>query len=182
MAKQIDLKSKRNQRRAGATTIIELALYMMPTFATIFGFFDIGMVIFTWNTLQNAVREGVRYGITYQTQTGLGQVSSIKSVTSYWTLGLVQANTAANNGSGLPWIDVKFFSPTTLAETTANDPNNIIEVSIRNYPYRWMAPLSGSFQSSQGIFYRNPGTPMGLNVAATDVLGGAPVAGVPANN
>ena len=45
--------------------MMEFALFVLPTFAILCGFFDLGMAIFSWNTLQNAVREGARYAITY---------------------------------------------------------------------------------------------------------------------
>ena len=63
--KKIDRQSTRNRRRSG-TGILEMGFLLMPTFALIGGFVDIGMALFTWNTLQNAVREGTRYAITYQ--------------------------------------------------------------------------------------------------------------------
>src|SRR2546430_5265888 len=44
----------------------EFALMIMPTLAILGGFFDVGMALFTWNTFQNAVREGTRYAVTYQ--------------------------------------------------------------------------------------------------------------------
>ena len=53
-------ESARNRRRSGTGTL-ELAFFLMPSFALICGFLDVGMALFTWNTLQNAVREGTRY-------------------------------------------------------------------------------------------------------------------------
>ena len=49
--------SARDRRRKGSG-MLELAFFLMPTFALICGFLDVGMALFTWNTLQNAVREG----------------------------------------------------------------------------------------------------------------------------
>src|SRR3954447_26535071 len=83
-------RNRRNQRQSG-TGLLELAFLMMPSFALICGFLDVGMALFTWNTLQNAVREGTRYAITYQIDGSGHQVTSIKNTVSTWAMGLVQA-------------------------------------------------------------------------------------------
>jgi Flp pilus assembly protein TadG len=147
---------------------------LLPTFAIIFGFLDLGFVIFTWNTLQNAVREGTRYAITMQTQSGVGQVQSIKNKTSQWTIGFVNPNSTSTSGTYVPYVDVKFYDPadstnTPLTGAGSNNPGNIVEVSIKNYPYRWMFPLTGSFA---GVFYATPGSALTLAVYSVDVLGG----------
>ena len=70
-AKQIEGKplSARNRRRSG-NALLESAFTILPTFALIFAFVDFGLLLFRWATLQNAVREGCRYAITFQTVTG----------------------------------------------------------------------------------------------------------------
>lgn len=183
-----DRTTKRNRKRSG-TVAMELGLVLLPTFAIIFGFLDIGFVIFTWNTLQNAAREGTRYAITMQTEGGgVGQIQSVKNKTSQWALGFVNASSTSTTGADTPWIDVKFYDPdaisaasgtagTALTGAGSNSPGNIVEVSIRNYPYRWMFPFSGSFT---GVFYRPLGSSMALNVYSADVLGGTGLGGQPA--
>ncbi len=163
-------KSKRNRGRSGAT-IIELGLMLLPTFSVIFGFLDIGFAIFSWNTLQNAVREGTRYAITYQTQSGLGQRQSIKNETARWALGFVNANSTSASGSQIPWIEVSFYTQGGVLVTgnSGNVSNNIVEVSVRNYPYKWLFPFSGSFT---GAFYQPLGSNMSISVYSADVLGG----------
>src|SRR5260221_11832137 len=81
--KKVDRRSPRNRCRSG-TGILELAFLLLPTFAIIGGFIDIGMVVFTWNTLQNAVREGTRYAVTYQVDSSNHQLTSIKNRVSQW--------------------------------------------------------------------------------------------------
>ena len=72
-AKQTQRKplSERNRRRSGSA-FLESAFTILPTFALIFAFVDFGLVMFRWATLQNAVREGCRYAITFQTVNGSG--------------------------------------------------------------------------------------------------------------
>ena len=172
MIQRPDRHTKRNRRQSG-TVILELGLMLLPTFAIIFGFLDIGFAIFTWNTLQNAAREGTRYAITMQSSCGTcSQTATIKTQTEQWALGFVTSTATSATGVDTPYIQVDFYSPsslTALAGATANEPGNIVEVSIRNYPYKWMFPFSGTMASP---FYSALGTNLKLNVYSADVLGG----------
>ena len=163
--------------------MLEFAFFVLPTFAIICGFVDIGMVLFTWNTIQNAVREGARYAVTYQTDVSGHQTTSIKNTVATWSMNFVSA--AATASSGGPYIDVKYYSPPTTANPSgtlvngalANSSGNLVEVAIKNYPYAYMAPFSGSFA---GVFYATPGSKLAISVYSTDVLGGVPSGGTPA--
>ena len=182
-------RNRRNIRESG-TGLLELAFFLMPSFALICGFLDVGMALFTWNTLQNAVREGTRYAITYQTDGSGHQVASIKNTVSTWAMGLVQAGSTSASGPGIPYIEVNFYTPPTIANPngallpangTANAPGNIVEVCIKNYPYSLMAPFSGSLSASTSTaFYATPGSSLRVQVFSADVLGGTPVNGTPA--
>lgn len=163
----------------------------MPAFALICGFLDIGLALFTWNTLQNAVREGTRYAITYQVDSSSHQIQSIKNQVSTWAMGFVSANSTSTTGTNIPYIDVNFYPSPTIANpnpsalstssATANQPGNLVEVSIKNYPYAWMAPFSGGLSSTtSGAFYTTPNSKLVIAVYSADVLGGAPPGGVPA--
>jgi len=182
MIQRPDRKTKRNRKRGGAV-IMELGLMLLPTFALLFGFIDVGFLIFTWNTLQNAVREGTRYAITQQTMgtgVGQGQIPSIKAEVSRWAMGFVNVSSTATTGPQIPWIEVQFFDPaspsTAVTGNGSNSPGNIVEVSIRNYPYKWMAPISGSMIPGQGV-YASPGSQLAVAVYSADVLGGTGLAG-----
>jgi Flp pilus assembly protein TadG len=177
-----------NRRRRGSGTL-ELAFFLMPSLALICGFLDIGMALFTWNTLQNAVREGTRYAITYQVDGSGSQITSIKNVVSTWAMGLVQASWTSSSGTNVPYIDVNFYTPPTVANPngsllpatgSANAPGNIVEVSVKNYPYAWMAPFSGAIGGTlTNNFYAAPGSVMRIAVYSADVLGGTPIGGTP---
>jgi Flp pilus assembly protein TadG len=174
--------SKSRRRGSRGDTMLEFAFFILPTFAILCGFFDLGMVIFTWNTLQNAVREGARYAITYQVDSSGTQKASIKNKVASWSMNFVSAS--ATSTSGTPYIDVTYYSQPTVANpngsvatgVTANASGNLVEVAIRNYPYAFMAPFSGSLA---GAFYSNPGSKLGISVYSTDVLGGTPPNGPP---
>jgi Flp pilus assembly protein TadG len=184
-----DPRSAKNRRRNGVGTL-ELAFFLMPTFAIICGFVDIGMALFTWNTLQNAVREGTRYAITYQVDSSGHQITSIKNTVSTWAMGMVDPTKDSTSGANVPYVDVNFYTPPTQANPNGalvpvtgnrNAPGNIVEVSVKNYPYALMAPFSGSLSSVTGTaFYASPGSQLHIQVFSADVLGGAPVSGPPA--
>jgi hypothetical protein len=50
-------------------------------------------------------------------------------------------------------------------------PGNIVEVSVQNISWAWLAPISGSLG---GNAFRSL-TPITLNVYSSDILGGFPV-------
>ncbi len=174
--------SQSRRRGARGDTILEFAFFVLPTFAILCGFFDLGMALFTWNTLQNAVREGARYAITYQVDSSGQQAASIKNKVSAWSMNFVSASATVN--SGTPYIDVTYYSQPSAANpngsvvsgSNANATGNLVEVAIKNYPYAYMAPFSGSFS---GVFYANPGSKLSISVFSTDVLGGTPPGGAP---
>src|SRR6202167_5581549 len=101
--------SRLRRRRSGGNAIVEAAFTLLPTFAIIFAFVDFGLMIFRWSTLQNAVREGSRYAVTFQTMAGDGQDISIETTVQNFAMGFVK--TTDNPKS----IFVKYYNPTTLA-------------------------------------------------------------------
>lgn len=127
----------RNTRRKGAA-MVELALTILPTLALLMAIIDFTLPIFLHGLFNHAVRSGVRYGVTYRTQTGLSHTQSIKQVVQQNAGGFLAGN------EGLAKIQVKFYSPTTFTEVTgvnANVGGNILEVSIANYRWNWVAPI-----------------------------------------
>ena len=124
-------------------------------------------MIFRWTTLQNAVREATRYAVTFQTQSGFGQDASIENIVQQNALGFVKRTDSPQT------IYVKYYSTSNLNTAVAsggNVPGNIVEVSVQNLSFKWLAPLSGSLN---GILYT--GNPLTLNVYSSDILGGYPV-------
>lgn len=147
--------------------MVEMALVFLPTFALIFAFIDFGLAIFAWSSLQNAVREGCRYAITYQTGPG-GQDAAIKAVVQQFSMGFVSA-TASPAQIVINYYVPGAVTPTLVTGVNSNAPGNIVEVKVQNYSFRWIAPLSGSFVTPT----RNA-TPFAINVSSFDVMGGYP--------
>jgi Flp pilus assembly protein TadG len=157
--------SPRRKRTSGGNALLEWMLVLLPTFALITAFFDVSFALFSWSTIQNAVREGCRYAITFQTSGTNGQDTSIAGVVAANSMGLLPSSSSL--------IQVNYFTiqaPTTpIAAPNGNVPGNIVEVSIQGYPLNWMIPLSGTLY---GPF--RPTSPAAVNVYSSDVLGGYP--------
>jgi Flp pilus assembly protein TadG len=145
-----------------------MALVLVPFLAILCGFFDLCMVVMRWTTLQNAVREGCRYAVTFQRVSGLGQDASIRAAVERASMNLVSASASP------PQITVEYFSPsaptTPIPAPNGNVPGNIVEVSVVNYPWRWLAPISGTLSNP---FYAT--SPFQITVLSSDILGGYPV-------
>jgi Flp pilus assembly protein TadG len=157
--------SESRRRRSGGHVIMESAFTLLPTFALICMFADVGLAMFRWTTLQNAVREGCRYAITFQTSGSSGQDASIGQVVEKYSMGLVKTTDSPQH------ILVNYYAPTdvnTPLVTGGNVPGNIVEVSVQNVSWAWIAPLSGVF----GGFYST--TPIRFSVYSSDILGGYP--------
>src|SRR5580700_749738 len=126
--------SARRRRASGGNALVEWMFVLLPTFALITAFFDICFALFSWTTLQNAVREGCRYAITFQTNGGQGQDASVETIVQQNSMGLVTVV------GGL--IKVNYFgtdpktniysltNPISVADG-GNIPGNVVEVSVQ---------------------------------------------------
>jgi Flp pilus assembly protein TadG len=126
-----------SKRRRGAA-ILEFSLAVLPFLALIFGVMDFAFPIFLRTLLTHAVREGSRYGITYQTRSGKTHSQSIQDVVMEQSLGFL-AGTA-----GRDKVKVRFYSPTTFVEQTGSNRNisgNVVEVAIEGFSWQYMVPI-----------------------------------------
>jgi Flp pilus assembly protein TadG len=169
--KQAKVSERRRRQRSG-NMILETVFTIIPTFALIFAFVDFGLLMFRWCTLQNAVREGCRYAITFQTDGTNGQDASIEEVVQQYAMGIVTNSTNACNGSGSnqTGICVNYFAPNDLntpITTGGNVPGNVVEVSIKKVSWSWIAPLNSNYALRST-------SPISLSVYSSDILGGYP--------
>ena len=161
-------REPRSRRQRSGYVLLEMAFTILPTLALIFAFLDFGMVLFRWATLQNAVREGCRYAITFQTKTGLGQDASVESIVQQYALGMVTTSDTPQH------IFVNYYAPNNLTTpipfaSGGNVPGNLVEVSVQNISWAWMAPISGTLA---GPLHTT--RPITLNIYSSDILGGYP--------
>jgi Flp pilus assembly protein TadG len=152
----------RRDRRRGSQ-LVETMLTMLPFLAMTFLVMDAAYGLFIKATLQQAVREGVRYAVTGQVSGGSGQVASIKAVVKTQALGLL-------SGAQAGTLSVHFLNPSGTTDlgtvAGANQGGNIVEVQVSNYLF---SPLAHLFHSSASI---------ALNVTAADVIEGS-AGGIP---
>lgn len=166
-------------RRGNA--MVEFALCALPFFGMFFGIADVAFAVFLKNMLQSAVRDGVRFGVTYSLNYGgatcAGQTECVKLVVQDSALNFL-------SGSKANLITVKFYSPDNLTTplTAANvgpgnflsngeellyinQKGNLMEVSVENFPWNWMVPLPNTW----------PGANITMSQHASDVMQGYPI-------
>jgi hypothetical protein len=150
--------SARRQRERGSETV-EAALVTLIMFALIFLLMDISLSLFIKSTLQEAARDGVRYGITEQLLSGSSYLSdSINSVVQSSAGGFI-----SNPGCQ---VTITYYDPYGGATTTPTG-GDILQVAINGYQY---TPLGAIMKS---------GAPVSISVEASDVMEQCPLAGCP---
>jgi Flp pilus assembly protein TadG len=151
---------RRRLRQAGAE-LVEFSLVMIPLFGVLFLVIDLSWMLFARATLQYAVREGVRYAVTGQTMTGMGQDASIRTVVQQSSMGIL------SGASGASLITITYFDPNAnLAVTASNAGGNVVQVSASGVNVFPMAPLFHS------------GSPLSMTVVSSDVVESSP-GGIP---
>lgn len=192
MKTEIQMRPKRGMRnRVGnrkGNVMLEFALCYLPLLGMFFGIVDVSFVVFLKSMIQSGVRDGVRFGITYNTSingTSCGTMTlCMKKVVQDASLGFLNANNAN-------LVEVNYYAPTNLTTpiTSAdcdpngsktmpgdtqvparqlrwvNQPGNLIEVRVVDFPWNWIVPIPGLLNS--------PSTKM--SASAADVLQGLPV-------
>ncbi len=146
--------------KAGAE-LVEFSLVMIPLFSILFLVIDLSWMLFARATLQYAVREGVRYAVTGQTISGMGQDNSIRSVVQQYSMGLLAGT------SGAAKISIAYFDPNNnLVATSSNAGGNLVQVSVTGVNILPMAPLLHS------------ASPLSMAAVSSDVVESSP-GGVP---
>src|SRR5262245_9155922 len=125
-------------RRTRGSQSIELALNLLPFLGILFLILSIGWAIFAKASLQHAVAEGVRYAVTSQTKSGMGQDDSIKSVVQSNSMGIL-------NGTNMNLVTIQYYTIDAatgdLIKTTSNLGGNIVEVSVEGYTAKPLLPI-----------------------------------------
>jgi Flp pilus assembly protein TadG len=150
----------RRRRSERGSQLVEAGLALTVFCAMLFLVIDAGWTLFVKSTLQHAVAEGVRYGVTGRTAGGQGQVASIKAVVLSQAMGLLDSQQRT--------LAVRFYDPDTLGQTAQNLSGNLVEVAVESYQ---LAPLAPLLRSS---------TPIPLTVRATDIIEPSPGGVAPA--
>jgi Flp pilus assembly protein TadG len=149
--------------------LVELALVITPFLALALTTIELALPIFKKSTFEDAVREGCRFGITFQTTfngtTYASQTDAIKAVVQANAMGLL---------SDASVIHVDYYSSSTFAVVTgagANADGNILQVSVAGYTHSWIAPVNWAMGSSR--FGLDP-TPLSVTAMSADRLESLP--------
>jgi len=135
--------------------MLEGALALPPLLMLLFATIDFSIAILVKNTVQAAVREGVRYAVTGQTVSGLGQDESIRTVVENNSLGFL------NSTNGDSMISITYYNPNTLLAVSgvgSNAPGNIVQVQVTGLSWAWMVP------------YARSSTPLQISATSSDIV------------
>lgn len=168
----MDQEKNRKRARRSGNTLVEMALVMVPFFALTLSIIELAVPIFLKSTFVDAVREGCRYGITFQTTyNGTSYGSQTAAITA-----VVEANSSGFlNSSNANLISVQYYNSTTFAQVTgsgANADGNILMVSVSGYAYNWINPINWFYGSSS---FSITGSPLTLGASSMDRLETLPV-------
>jgi Flp pilus assembly protein TadG len=133
--------TRRRRKTQSGNALVEGALTLLPLLAIGFALLDFPLALFIQNTLQGAVREGVRFAITQQTGTG-GQDAAIKAQVETFAMGFL---TDADITAGTSSFSVTYYNPNSSLTTAvtgvgSNGQGNICVVSA-TIKRKFMAPI-----------------------------------------
>jgi len=125
--------------RLRGSEILEFTFTVIPLLAFVTALVDTGWGIFAKSTMQWAVHEGLRYGITV---TGTQASKANSDLTTMVKNDVVNQSLGLLSGKGLSYIHVNFFmldSASGTLDLVNGDPNgdrspNIMQVSVDSYP------------------------------------------------
>ena len=153
--------------------MLEFTLILMPFFTLFFLQLSLSYYIFARVTLQQAVRSGVRYGITDTLCAGGANMSDCVKNRVQWAAGGLLANS-----TGRAYIHVDFCQPPEpntggpCTPVTSASPNaasasqggNIMTVSVQNFPVVPLLPVIPDWSKSPQT------SPLSLSAWAADKI------------
>lgn len=157
----------RTKRAERGTELVEFAMVLVPMISLLFLSVDAAWAIYARASLQEAVREGVRYGVITQSSTvnGVTTCTGLTAENSAITQIVVAYSGGVLNSSNQSDISIGYYSPSspgTPLTTGQLTPGNIIQVSVTGVSVNLIAPF---FVTK---------LPMSLSASAADVLEGSP--------
>jgi Flp pilus assembly protein TadG len=134
----------RKHKQRGAE-MLEFTLVLLPVLGFLFLLLDVAWAVYSRSTLQYAVAQGVRYAVTSQTMSGLGQKDSIRTVVQRNAFGKLGANSSDPSWAN---IQVHFYRQdgTDVSNTAGgNGPYNgqlpLVEVSVESMSQKMLMPI-----------------------------------------
>ena len=145
LAASVDpLYSQTRRKRQRGSEPLEFTLVMVPMLGFLFLLLNVAWAVYSRATLQYAVAQGVRYAVTSQTLSGLGQKDSIRTIVQRHAFGRLGANSSASQWSS---IQVHFYLPdgTDVSSVVGgNGEQNgvypLVEVSVESISNKNLMP------------------------------------------
>ena len=151
--------------------MVEFTLVLLPLLAMLLVLMDTAWAIWAKSTLQQAVRYGVRNGITLTTAQmaqGACLTDTVKALVQQNSMGLVAGK------SGLALIKVNYYQPPAANSNAAavdvsnqnngNAPGNIMQVSVQNFSLVPLMPRLFSWKQAPDT------NPLLISVYAADLI------------
>lgn len=166
----------------------EMALGFLPLFALFLGIVEFSFSMFIQSTFQNATRDAVRVGITYNMTyngtTYTDQTALMEAVAQANTFGFLSHTlTLPDSTTADTKMQVNYYFPDNLSTpaacsglphtttttpsyviTNLNQTGNVVEVRVNSYPWNWMVPLPNFM----------PGRSINLSASSLDVMEALP--------
>lgn len=133
---------------------------ILPLLACVFMTLDVAWILFTWASIQEGVREGVRFAVTGQILQGYScQDASIRAVIESYSFGFV------NSGNASTVVNIQYYSPLTMQPLSGQGSNaggNVVKITVSPITVGTFGPIFRSW------------TPINLAAASSDVMEGSP--------
>ncbi len=155
---------KAGVRGERGSAVVEFALVLLPFLAVVFLIMNFAWAIFAQATIQEAVREGVRVGVTATDGSGCSSVTcTVQTTVMAYSFGLIPKSSD---------ISVSYYSPNggSLAQVSGSGADvggNIIQVSVTGVTIGTLSPLWLSQRS------------VSVGATASDIIESNPTPGSP---
>ena len=141
--------------------LIEASLTAILYFGLLFLLIDLSLALFFKATLQQAVREGVRFAVTERNLPSVSYMNdSVTQVVQQRALGLL------NGASGACKISINYYDSVTGAASTGKDSDVIVVAAAYSFN-----PLGPILKSASAVR---------LQASSSDVMERCPIGGCPA--
>ena len=122
------------------SALVEFALVLIPLLALVLLIMDVAWVIFAQATIPEAVREGVRVGVTATASGSCTTVTcTVQHVVQNYSFGFISS-------ANLSSVQVSYYSPSggTLTEVSGSGADvggNIIQVTVSGLTIKSLGPI-----------------------------------------
>jgi len=131
---------------------VEVGITVVLLFGLIFLVMDLSMLLFIRSTLLEAVRDGVRTGVTSIPDVTGNVNDQIRQAVQDSALGFL------NGTNGVCKIQINYFNPDTGVATTTRHSGDVLVVSVNRYNY---TPFGALLKS---------GDPLAISVSSSDIV------------